>query len=82
MYITIEDDTGHAKSVVHPDPAAVQTIEWRQWLIPFRDFTSADVSLSSVKKMSIGVGDPGNPTAGGAGVIYIDDIGVGHPLSE
>jgi hypothetical protein len=81
LYVAVEDDRGHAQSVVHPDPAAVQTLQWRQWLIPFRDFTSAGVRLTSVKKMSIGVGDPDNPTAGGAGVIYIDDIGVGHPLS-
>jgi|GEM_PF-393432 len=81
LYVAIEDDAGKVKTITHPDPTAVQTLEWRQWLIPFRDFTSAGVSLSRVKRMSIGVGDPGNPIPGGAGVIYIDDIGVGHPLS-
>jgi hypothetical protein len=82
LYVAVEDDSGHTKSVVHADTAAVQTIEWQQWLISFSDFTSAGISLSRVKRMSIGVGDPGNPTPGGAGVIYIDDIGVGHPLSS
>jgi hypothetical protein len=82
LYVAVEDDAGHVKAVTHPDPTAVQTIEWQQWLIPLSEFTSAGVNLASVKKMSIGTGDPGNPTVGGTGVIYIDDIGVGHPLSS
>jgi hypothetical protein len=31
--------------------------------------------------MVIGVGDPDNPTAGGTGLIFIDDIGYGHAQS-
>jgi Tol biopolymer transport system component len=82
LYVAIEDDAGKVKTITHPDPAAVLAIAWQQWLIPLSDLTSAGVRLTSVKKMSIGVGDPSHPTAGGTGVIYIDDIGVGHPLSE
>jgi Tol biopolymer transport system component len=82
LYVAIEDDAGKVKTITHPDPAAVLAIAWQQWLIPLSDLTSAGVRLTSVKKMSIGIGDPSHPTAGGAGVIYIDDIGVGHPLSE
>ena len=37
--------------------------------------------MASVKKMVIGVGNRANPTAGGSGRVYIDDIGYGHPLS-
>jgi len=29
--------------------------------------------------MTIGVGDKANPKTGGAGLLYIDDIGFGHP---
>ncbi len=82
LYVAIEDDAGKVKTITHPDPAAVLAIAWQQWLIPLSDLTSAGVGLTSVKKMTIGVGDRGNPIPGGAGVIYIDDIGVGHPLSE
>jgi hypothetical protein len=82
LYVAIEDDAGKVRTITHPDPAAVLAIAWQQWLIPLSDLTSAGVRLTSVKKMSIGIGDPSHPTAGGAGVIYIDDIGVGHPLSE
>ncbi len=39
------------------------------------------MNLAGVKKLTIGVGDRNKPTAGGKGVIYLDDIGVGHPLS-
>jgi hypothetical protein len=37
------------------------------------------VNLAAVNKMSIGTGDRDNPTPGGAGVLFIDDIGVGKP---
>jgi hypothetical protein len=32
--------------------------------------------------MYIGIGDRANPKAGGHSLIYIDDIGFGHPLSS
>ena len=34
--------------------------------------------MAGVKKLTIGVGDRSNPKAGGAGKLYIDDIGFGH----
>jgi len=82
LYITVEDNAGHLKRLTYPDPAAVQAIAWQNWAIPLREFTLAGVNLAAVKKMTIGVGDRTNPKAGGKGVIYIDDIGVGHPLSS
>jgi hypothetical protein len=48
-------------------------------MIPLSQFEG--VNLAAVKKMTIGVGDKSKPTAGSKGVIYLDDIGVGHPLS-
>ena len=48
-------------------------------MIPLSEFQG--VNLAGVKKMMIGVGDRANPKAGGKGVIYLDDIGFGHPLS-
>jgi hypothetical protein len=77
LYIAVEDNTGHIKTLTHPDPAAVQAIDWQKWMIPLSDFQG--VNLAGVKKLSIGVGDRNKPTAGGKGVIYVDDIGVGHP---
>jgi hypothetical protein len=80
LYVAVEDNAGHVKSLMHPDPAAVQTIDWQKWMIPLSEFQGAN--LAGVKKMTIGVGDRNKPTAGGKGVIYLDDIGVGHPLSS
>ncbi len=79
LYVAVEDEAGTVKSLMHPDPGAVQTIDWQKWMIPFSDLQG--VNLAGVKKMTIGVGDRTNPKAGGKGVIYLDDIGVGHPLS-
>jgi hypothetical protein len=38
------------------------------------------VNLSAVKKITIGVGDATSPKAGPTGMLYIDDIGYGHPV--
>ncbi len=80
LYVAVEDSAGKAKSLTHPDPAAVQSIEWQKWMIPLSEFQG--VNLAGVKKLTIGVGDRTNPRAGGKGVIYFDDIGVGHPQSS
>ena len=79
LYVAVEDSAGHVKSLRHPDPAAVQASEWQKWMIPLSDLVGVD--LASVKKLTVSVGDCNKPTAGGKGVIYLDDIGVGHPLS-
>jgi hypothetical protein len=39
----------------------------------------AGVNLSRVAILYIGVGDRDNPSAGGTGLIFIDDVGYGHP---
>ena len=57
----------------------VTTAAWTQWKIPLSSF--AGVNLSKVKKLYLGVGNRANPAQGGTGALYIDDIGVGHPLS-
>jgi hypothetical protein len=80
LYLIIQDNAGKSKTVVYPDPKATCLAGWTQWVIPFTDL--AGVNVASVKKMTIGVGNRANPTAGGSGVIYIDDIGFGHPLSS
>ena len=48
--------------------------KWIQWRIPFDQFTAADVNMSRVKKLIIGIGDKDNPKAGGTGLLYVDDI--------
>jgi hypothetical protein len=79
LYVVVEDSSGRTKVVTHPDPAATTITTWRAWRIPLAEISGAGVNLKAVKKMVIGVGDRANPAKGGAGRLYLDDIGVGHP---
>jgi len=68
----LEDAGGHAAAVDYGDPAVTQSLDWIEWKIPWSEF--AGVDPAAIRTMSIGLGNPDSPTAGGAGVIYIDDI--------
>jgi hypothetical protein len=80
MYITVKDSSGKTKTIANPDPAATGRMGWQQWLIPLTDLTSAGLKATAVESLTIGVGNRTSPSAGGAGMIYIDDIGFGVPL--
>ena len=56
------------------------TAAWTEWKIPLSDL--AGVNLSKVKKLYLGVGDRTSPAKDGAGKLYIDDIGFGHPAAQ
>jgi regulation of enolase protein 1 (concanavalin A-like superfamily) len=77
MYLTVADKAGKTKTLVNPDAAAVTKGVWTAWRIPFSDLSG--VNLGAVQKLTIGVGDKASPKAGAAGMLYIDDIGYGHP---
>ncbi len=80
LYVALEDATGNAATVTHPaGNAATWLAGWNAWPIPLSEF--AGVNLSRVDTMVIGVGSRTNPTAGGTGIVYIDDIGYGRPAS-
>jgi hypothetical protein len=78
LYVVLEDSAGHAGVVKHQDPDAVLRDTWQSWSIPLAEFADAGVNLTAVKAMSIGAGDRGNPTASGAGRVFIDDIEIGR----
>jgi regulation of enolase protein 1 (concanavalin A-like superfamily) len=78
LYLTVEDKAGKTKTVVNPNPSASATAAWTEWRIPLSDLTG--VSLTAVKKITLGVGDKTSPKAGAAGMLYFDDIGYGHPV--
>ena len=77
--VALEDSAGKVAVVTNPDSAAVARSAWTEWLIPYSELTG--INLNSVRTMFIGVGDRDNPTAGGAGRLFIDDIGFGHPAA-
>ena len=79
LYLTVEDKAGKSKTVVNANASATTVSAWTEWRIPLSDLSAAGVNLSSVKKITIGVGDKTSPKAGGAGMLYLDDIGFGHP---
>ncbi|MDI6450978.1 discoidin domain-containing protein [Anaerobaca lacustris] len=78
LYVVLEDATGQTATVVHPDEMIVARSGWSEWAIPYSDL--AGVNVSRVRTMYIGLGSRNAPTAGGSGLIYIDDIGYGKPF--
>ncbi len=74
LYVIVTDASNHTATVSHPDAAVVVTAKWTDWKIPLTSLTG--VNLAKVRKIAIGVGDKANPKAGGAGLIFIDDIRV------
>ncbi len=78
LYVALEDSTGRVKAVSHLDAAAVGIDSWLQWQIPLSTFSSAGLNVAKIKAIYIGVGDRDNPKAGGAGLIYIDDVLFGR----
>jgi hypothetical protein len=79
LYVAVQDSAGKSKVITHPDPAATTLATWQAWRIPLTEFSAGGVKLTAVKKLILGVGDRSNPKADGAGKLFIDDIGVGHP---
>ncbi|MDI6447418.1 hypothetical protein [Anaerobaca lacustris] len=80
LYVMLKDAAGQTAVVTHPNGNIVGRSGWNEWQIPMSDF--AGVNLSRVDTMAIGVGSRTSPTAGGAGTIYVDDIGFGKPAAE
>jgi hypothetical protein len=77
FYVALQDSTGKTVTVTHPDAGAVNVTAWTEWRIPLSDF--AGVNPARIKRIYIGVGDPTNSTAVGAGLLYIDDVRILKP---
>jgi regulation of enolase protein 1 (concanavalin A-like superfamily) len=78
LYVTIQDSAG--KSATAVNPTAVTSGVWTQWKIPVSGLTG--VNLKAVKKMYIGAGSKTSPAKGGGGMLHIDDIAFGRPVSQ
>ncbi len=78
VYLVVEDKAGKKATVATDNPAATTVAAWAMSGVRLSDL--AGVNLAAVKKLTIGVGDKANPKAGGAGMLYIDDIGFGKPI--
>ncbi|MEN6429058.1 MAG: hypothetical protein ABFE13_27230, partial [Phycisphaerales bacterium] len=58
-------------------PTIVTSPDWMQWKIPLDSLTG--VNVQKVGKLVLGV-DNRDMATKGSGLIFIDDIGFGHPL--
>ncbi|MEN6426814.1 MAG: LamG-like jellyroll fold domain-containing protein [Phycisphaerales bacterium] len=74
MHLLVEDSAGKNATATNAD--IVTAADWTRWVIPMSDF--AGVNFSKVKKMVITIGDKTATTAGGTGMVFIDDIGYGR----
>jgi hypothetical protein len=76
LYIAVEDTLRRLAVATHPDENLLRSVTWQEWVVPFSDFDG--VNLGRVQCIYLGVGDRDNPTPGGTGLIYVDDIEYGH----
>jgi hypothetical protein len=74
MSLTIADSAG--KNGAATSATAVTAADWTRWVIPMSNF--AGVNFAKVKKLTITIGDKNATTAGGTGMVFIDDISFGH----
>ena len=76
LYVAVEDSGGGVGIVPHPDAAIVTSEEWAEWKMPLSELVDAGVTVTGVKKISVGVGQRDATTPGGTGAIYVDDVRV------
>jgi hypothetical protein len=60
--------------VNNDDPDAAQETNWTEWNIDLQAFADQGVNLAGVNSITLGLGNKSNPVAGGAGMMYYDDI--------
>ena len=75
MYVMLNGSAG----VDNDNPDAAQKTSWTQWNIPLQAFADQGVNLANVTSITLGLGNRSNPVAGGAGMMYFDDIRL-YPL--
>ena len=78
MYVALDDDA----VVTYPEPREIMIGEWTRWNIPIQDFADMGVDITNVNSITLGFGDPANPTAGGEGRVFFDDIRLYRVLPE
>jgi len=75
MYVALNDSA----VVTNDNPDAARTTSWTQWTIDLMRFADQGVNLANVNSITLGLGNRSNPVAGGAGMMYFDDIRLYAP---
>jgi hypothetical protein len=70
LYVALNDSA----VVNHDNPNAAQAIAWTEWNIDLQAFADQGVNLANVNSITLGLGNRANPTTGGTGIMYFDDI--------
>jgi hypothetical protein len=70
MYVALNDSA----VVTNDNPDAALVESWTQWNIDLQLFADQGVNLANVNSITLGLGSRSNPVAGGAGMIFFDDI--------
>ncbi len=76
LYVALNDSA----VVTNDNPDAARRTSWTQWNIDLQAFADQGVSLSNVNSITLGLGNRNNPVAGGAGMMYFDDIRLYAPV--
>ena len=71
MYLVLENAAGAKAIVQNPDPAAAQQVSLTDWIIDLNEF---GIDRAAVTKATLGLGNPTNPTPGGAGLLTINNV--------
>ena len=75
MYIALNGSA----VISHDDPDAVLINTWTQWTIDLTRFADQGVNLANIDTITLGLGNRNNPVAGGAGMVFFDDIRLYRP---
>jgi hypothetical protein len=75
MYVVLNGSAG----VDNENPGEAQKGSWTEWNIDLQAFADQGVNLANVTSITLGLGNRANPTAGGAGMLYFDDIRLYPP---
>ncbi len=70
MYVALNDSA----VVTNDNPNAAQESIWNQWTINLQEFADQGINLTNVNSITIGLGYRANPTTGGSGMMYFDDV--------
>jgi hypothetical protein len=82
LYVKLEDAAGQSLKVEHPFTFACQSEIWRQWDIALEEFRAAGVDLTSIAKITVGMGSgqpSGQPADDDKDTIFIGRISLSPP---
>ena len=80
LYVAVSNTTGAPAVVANDNPAAATRTRWTEWRISLQTFADQGIVLTNVDKIAIGLGSQsGLASAGGTGMMYIDDIRLYRP---